>query len=270
MYVSGLAYSPYGFCAHLSSMLGFNGQRVDPATGGYLLGNGYRMFMPSLRRFNSPDSMSPFEAGGINAYAYCWGDPVNWQDVGGHTPSRPPRTRSLPARVVSDKTVEVVNLVRYDNVRSTKIKSVSPDAGIVPDDYNLIALHGSGAMHKASLEKGIDKRFLVRQKYGAAFYASPDYSVAAFFSQDFKREARLFGVYAKEVQGWVEGTDYSYARSGWLKILEPAFKKVLIREEIIMPIRVLDSSTPGVEPYQPYQERKAPRRPPERRRHRLR
>ncbi|MGE6825669.1 hypothetical protein ACQKGR_26595, partial [Pseudomonas soli] len=34
--------------------------------------------------FNSPDSWSPFERGGLNSYAYCQGDPVNMTDRSGH------------------------------------------------------------------------------------------------------------------------------------------------------------------------------------------
>lgn len=37
-------------------------------------------------RFNKPDTMSPFGKGGVNAYAYCQGDPVNYQDPTGHIP----------------------------------------------------------------------------------------------------------------------------------------------------------------------------------------
>ncbi|MCO8161638.1 hypothetical protein NJC38_05655 [Pseudomonas sp. 21LCFQ010] len=63
---------------------GFNGELPDPLTGHYLLGHGYRADNPVLMRFNSPDSLSPFAEGGINAYAYCQGDPVNLQDPSGH------------------------------------------------------------------------------------------------------------------------------------------------------------------------------------------
>jgi RHS repeat-associated protein len=82
-----LAYSPYGHRpaeSGLLSLLGFNGERPDPVTGCYLLGNGYRAFNPVLMRFNSPDSWSPFGKGGLNAYTYCVGDPVNQLDLDGH------------------------------------------------------------------------------------------------------------------------------------------------------------------------------------------
>jgi RHS repeat-associated protein len=87
-----LAYSPYGHRpaeSGLLSLLGFNGERPDPVTGWYLLGNGYRAFNPVLMRFNSPDSWSPFGEGGVNGYAYCAGDPVNRQDSTGHIPLFP-------------------------------------------------------------------------------------------------------------------------------------------------------------------------------------
>ena len=34
-------------------------------------------------RFNTCDSISPFGAGGLNAYAYCLGDPINRIDPSG-------------------------------------------------------------------------------------------------------------------------------------------------------------------------------------------
>ncbi|VVO02509.1 RHS repeat-associated core domain-containing protein [Pseudomonas fluorescens] len=82
-----LTYAPYGHRPQengLLSLLGFNGERPDPITGHYHLGNGYRQFNPVLMRFNSPDSWSPFGKGGLNAYGYCAGDPVNQSDPTGH------------------------------------------------------------------------------------------------------------------------------------------------------------------------------------------
>lgn len=79
-----VAYTPYGTRHPLADLPGFNGEQPDPVTGHYLLGNGYRAFNPVLMRFNSPDNLSPFGEGGINAYAYCSGDPVNRVDPTGH------------------------------------------------------------------------------------------------------------------------------------------------------------------------------------------
>jgi RHS repeat-associated protein len=84
-----IAYSPYGHhqnVSGLTNLLGFNGERADPVTGHYPLGNGYRDFNPVLMRFNSPDSWSPFGGGGLNAYAYCKGNPVLRTDPTGHAP----------------------------------------------------------------------------------------------------------------------------------------------------------------------------------------
>ncbi|WP_426713742.1 RHS repeat-associated core domain-containing protein [Chromobacterium violaceum] len=65
-------------------MLGFNCERLDPASGSFHLGNGYRAYSPALMRFHCPDSLSPFGAGGVNPYAYCAGDPANRADPSGH------------------------------------------------------------------------------------------------------------------------------------------------------------------------------------------
>jgi RHS repeat-associated protein len=81
------AYSPYGHrhpAIGPQSLLGFNGERLDPNTGFYVLGNGYRAFNSMLMRFISPDDLSPFGAGGLNSYVYCLGDPVNRRDESGH------------------------------------------------------------------------------------------------------------------------------------------------------------------------------------------
>lgn len=82
-----IAYSPYGHRPAENgalNLLGFNGEQPDPVTGHYLLGNGYRAFNPVLMRFNSPDSLSPFDEGGFNTYAYALGNPVNRIDPTGH------------------------------------------------------------------------------------------------------------------------------------------------------------------------------------------
>ncbi|WP_258313173.1 RHS repeat-associated core domain-containing protein [Pseudomonas sp. SGAir0191] len=84
------AYCPYGYHqnqASPASMLGFNGERYDPFTYGYALGQGYRCYSPTLMRFQGPDDLSPFLEGGFNTYIYCKGDPVNYQDDSGRAPT---------------------------------------------------------------------------------------------------------------------------------------------------------------------------------------
>ncbi|WP_339492434.1 RHS repeat domain-containing protein [Pseudomonas sp. EA_15y_Pfl2_R67] len=86
--VRSVVYGAYGERDEnngLQSLLAFNGEAVE-STGWYLLGNGYRAYNPSLMRFHSPDSMSPFGAGGLNCYMYCAGNPIAFSDPSGHRP----------------------------------------------------------------------------------------------------------------------------------------------------------------------------------------
>jgi len=68
-----------------SARLGYNGTLHENGSHWQLLGNGRRAFNPLLMRFHSPDRLSPFGRGGINAYAYCAGDPVNLADPSGQS-----------------------------------------------------------------------------------------------------------------------------------------------------------------------------------------
>ena len=76
-------YTAYGYRQKEAnvSAISYNGDyEID---GLFLMGNGYRLYSPSIRRFYSPDSMSPGEAG-VNPYTYNLGDPINRSDPSGH------------------------------------------------------------------------------------------------------------------------------------------------------------------------------------------
>ncbi|WP_244467797.1 RHS repeat-associated core domain-containing protein [Pseudomonas syringae pv. coryli] len=118
--IEPVAYSAYGHHpaeSGLTSLLGFNGERRDPVTGHYLLGNGYRAYNPVLMRFNSPDSLSPFDEGGLNAYGYCGGDPVGFVDPSGHG----------KFSVITEMAKRVLNRARpIEMVRAPPIKIKTP------------------------------------------------------------------------------------------------------------------------------------------------
>ncbi|MFK0036879.1 RHS repeat-associated core domain-containing protein [Pseudomonas monteilii] len=80
-------YDPFGYSLHLisSPIVQYAGERRATAAGLYLLGNGRRTYCPGLKRFLSPDMLSPFANGGVNAYAYCADDPINRVDPSGQS-----------------------------------------------------------------------------------------------------------------------------------------------------------------------------------------
>lgn len=127
------AYSPYGHDANAvleSHLIGFNGEPLDLPTQSYLLGSGYRLFNPVLMRFYGPDTLSPFDDGGFNAYAYCAGDPVNNTDPSGHVRLPHIFRRLSPAAVTQnshsrissyEQRIEVAQKYAYDPLNEGRV-----------------------------------------------------------------------------------------------------------------------------------------------------
>ncbi|WP_082435123.1 RHS repeat-associated core domain-containing protein [Pseudomonas sp. NBRC 111123] len=140
-------YSCYGFELNQSqeNAIGFNGEMLDLATQCYALGNGYRLFSPTAMRFHSPDNLSPFDRGGINAYCYCVGDPTNKIDPSGHLAQLPPRsswlhTHSREARIMQ-ATKELSHARRgVINKRHHIATALSTPGSLFPNKRKVLAL----------------------------------------------------------------------------------------------------------------------------------
>ncbi|MCF5706937.1 RHS repeat-associated core domain-containing protein [Pseudomonas syringae] len=116
-------YTPYGYREDLTAvpgLPGFNGEPVEPVTGHYLLGNGVRAYNPVLMRFNNPDGLSPFGKGGLNAYSYCAGDPVNRSDPTGHMFKVRP---VWPGNVIRERTSNTVKTAPYKPEQSAALNT---------------------------------------------------------------------------------------------------------------------------------------------------
>jgi RHS repeat-associated protein len=241
-----LAYTPYGHRPvgnGLLSLLGFNGERPDPVTGHYHLGNGYRQFNPVLMRFNSPDSWSPFGEGGLNAYAYCAGDSINHSDPTGHTisalsrlaPPPPPRpvnlgfqrargaTTSRPlmksSTTASPKNSQALTKRRHsDTFDSLAANERKINDAIINNTqkYDLIGYHGSTEEHTKSLATGLSAKYMGSRNgtdSGRGFYVTPDYESAVGWATVSKRaessSPKIFGAYTRNFETLKPGRDYS-------------------------------------------------------------
>ncbi len=240
------AYSAYGYRSAPQSMLGFNGGRVDAATGCYLLGNGRRAFSPSLMRFISSDSMSPFAAGGFNSYAYCLDDPINRLDPSGRVsvfkllrqsfrrhapePLASPRMRKLPDRLFSERIYYTKTYEGLDYPMSVVTSSAD-----IPRGYRLVGFHGTKTEQSVkSLESGLDVKYSSGGLMGRGFYFTQSAELAKNFAG---RDGVIVGVYTKGLSRLVEGKDYSFFRRDVMVVYPQAYDKFIVRRDIVLPLR---------------------------------
>lgn len=172
-------YSPHGFRSSstaLTGAVGFNGEFFQAALGCYALGNGHRIYNPRLMRFISPDALSPFLKGGINAYAYCLNDPVNGQDPSGKFP-------------FFKSAVQVIG--RFATQATSRFKSLTQNAGPTNNQYwNMSKEMGYAKQHVKNsttlyrvinsrngfkqLEPGLNHKFVLTQENKLVVFSSKD------------------------------------------------------------------------------------------------
>ncbi|MGE6821948.1 RHS repeat-associated core domain-containing protein [Pseudomonas soli] len=257
-----LPYLPYGFLSASDNALGFNGERLESPGGNYFLGNGYRVFNPILMRLNSPDSMSPFAAGGVNSYAYCLGDPVNRRDPSGNISvlkslrqsfRRDSQTsssqRNLPASIKIE-TFDVVNTYSRTYTTGKFPMNIVENPRNIPEGYQLIGLHGTKSKYVESLESGLDISFSKGGLAGRGLYITQYAELANNFT-GYDGSGSILGVYVKDFSRWVEGKHYSRLHSQVMVIHERAYYAVKMSRDIRFPM-VFDAAyaqTPSDEPY---------------------
>lgn len=220
-----IAYSPYGYRPAengLLSLLGFNGERQDPVTGCYLLGNGYRAFNPVLMRFNSPDSWSPFGEGGLNPYAYCMGKPVNSSDPSGHSPLLTTILKSLfkfDGNYASRSYSSRFDLRPYP-VKNRRLSA--PDLTIPSlTEPDFLGYHGTSKSDvKKLLREGAQPHYSkIEERPG--FYLTPDKGIAKEYANSAQFQstgddtwnlgkANIVEVHIQNLQGKTPGRDYEF------------------------------------------------------------
>jgi RHS repeat-associated protein len=133
------AYTAYGYAATLPSTqtsLGFNSEYQEQVSALYLLGSGYRAYSTSLLRFLSPDSFSPFANGGVNAYCYCGGDPINNLDPSGHFNVRYLAQRRAQQKRGSSRQQLLLRLDSPTQVNSPSKRDAPPYLTSHPDAFS--------------------------------------------------------------------------------------------------------------------------------------
>ena len=263
-HVHPITYSPYGH-RHVDSsplsLLGFNGERPDPETGHYLLGNGYRAFNPALMRFNSPDNLSPFGKGGLNPYTYCLGDPINSADPTGHI-------IEIQRIITALETFKPRLKIPRPLLKSSSTTVNLSASNSVPKGYTLAGFHGSSSSNIGSFEKGLDTKKAGSahgQKYGDGFYATLDIDFAGNYAKQSIEKAykhnklkprfpyaetsydpavantsyspidkipTVFGVYVKDYPLKKPGIDFTYI---------PGEQNTIAGSEIVFPFSMYDS-----------------------------
>lgn len=227
-----IVYTPYGHCSpssDLLSLLAFNGERREPVTRHYLLGNGYRALNPVLMRFISPDSWSPFGKGDLNAYSYAGGNPIKYSDPTGHgrfdflskffnrtpKPTKPSSfnifqyggsNRQATTRWSERRATETVSYQRMNRRHSL------PEREMTSANPYFVGYHGTDdASANRLLNEGVNPAFFKSTSFGPGFYVSPNLAVAQKYAGlSSNNRGQVVEVYINNFPGMKPGIDYDF------------------------------------------------------------
>jgi RHS repeat-associated protein len=147
---------------------GFNGERIEAVAQGYLLGNGYRLYNPALMRFQAPDNISPFDEGGLNAYSYCQGDPVNNTDPSGHFSLWRPQTWITTRTTRNEQRLAALNKLIPD------IEAKTSQIAALNGGYTDLSKNAAKKIFSAQLEKLIERAERKANKLDTYKYNKPE------------------------------------------------------------------------------------------------
>ncbi|UVM60032.1 RHS repeat-associated core domain-containing protein [Pseudomonas sp. B21-010] len=210
-----VVYAPYGHRADeasISSHLGYNGERRETQTGWYLLGKGYRAFNPVLMRFHSPDDLSPFGEGGLNAYMYCEGDPINYVDPTGHTPwgwllrsfrttTASPIANTLPRSFVTNPhknraaSLKTIELKHVGDLMKTAEK-YHGDTKVLKETINQLASQGAPTKKINSIidehNRLVDKAKSAVDDFDFAYLNIGGKGITRYRAKEIKKQAKIY------------------------------------------------------------------------------
>nr|WP_314483547.1 RHS repeat-associated core domain-containing protein [uncultured Pseudomonas sp.] len=249
-----LVYTPYGYSSQHPEWLGFNGEWPDLMTRHYLLGNGHRGFNPVLMRFNSPDGMSPFGRGGLNAYSYCQQDPINYEDPNGNfrvgrfisrlagRVTGNTRSKSISSALHTSVTPVLVAPIKpfgkkngagkfFSNSKETKMTMKQVLGRDEAEGYDFLGYHGSGEGQKMSLEAGVDIKRNIHHAYRPGFYFSENIKQAREYAAwKYETEGYVYGVYGKRSE--LKGKLDRYYEGEIMVAREEGLRHLLVRDFI--------------------------------------
>lgn len=113
-----------------SSRSAYTGQAMETDTGWYVQGK--RLYSPARRRFLAPDPFSPFDAGGVNRYAYCGGDPINRIDPSGNAWRTWLRGARAPGTLSRESGVDIATPTMTVARVAPELETMAVGAAIVP------------------------------------------------------------------------------------------------------------------------------------------